>query len=492
MIHGAEERGAGIRDANIREECGLFGVYAGRNAVVSENLAYICYTGLCAVQHRGQESAGIALNSGGVITARHGLGLIAEAFTPEKIKSLGDGGAGGIALGHVRYATTGNKRLYNAQPLVVKHIKGSLALGHNGNVINAIALRRELELKGSIFHSSSDTEVIVHAIVRERLSADSIEQAVEAVFPKLEGAFSLLLMSRRKLIACRDPNGFRPLCMGKLGESVVFASESCALSAAGAEFVRDIAPGEIVVVSDEGVKSVTTHCGRKSSLCVFEYVYFARPDSVIDGLSVHEARLRAGEILATEHPADADVVIGVPDSGLDAALGYSRAIGIPYDAGLIKSKYVGRTFINPDQQLREAAVRIKLNPIASVVNGKSVVIVDDSIVRGTTSRKIIKLLRRAGARKVHVRLSCPPFRHPCYFGTDIDTRENLIAHLHELYEICDIIDADTLGFLSIDALSAITAGCASGLCDACFSGVYPVDVSGAQLKSQFEQDIDAD
>ncbi|MDR1257531.1 MAG: amidophosphoribosyltransferase [Spirochaetaceae bacterium] len=479
-------------DDKIHEECGLFGVYAGGNARVSGNLAYICYTGLYAVQHRGQESAGIALNSNGVITSRRDLGLIADVFTPENLKLLGDSGTGGIALGHVRYGTTGQQRLYNAQPLVVKHIKGSLALGHNGNLTNAATLREELELQGSIFYSSSDTEVIVHTIVRERLSAGSIERAVEAACPKLQGAFSLVLMSRRKLIACRDPNGFRPLCMGRLGESIVFASESCALSAAGAEFVRDIAPGEIVVASDEGVRSITTHCGRKSSLCVFEYVYFARPDSVIDGLSVHAARIRAGEILAEEHPADADVVIGVPDSGLDAALGYSRASGIPYDSGLIKSKYVGRTFITPNQQLREAAVRIKLNPIASVVNGKRVVIVDDSIVRGTTSRKIIELLRGAGATEVHMRLSCPPFRHPCYFGTDIDTRENLIAHLHELYEIRDIIGADTLGFLSIEALTAITAGCTSGLCRACFSGIYPVDVSNAQLKAGFEQDIDTD
>ncbi|MDR2343274.1 MAG: amidophosphoribosyltransferase [Spirochaetaceae bacterium] len=476
----------------VHEECGLFGIYANGNVPVSENLAYICYTGLYAVQHRGQESAGIALNSNGLITSRRDLGLISEVFTPENLNLLGSGGAGEIAIGHVRYATTGNRRRHNAQPLVVKHIKGSLALGHNGNLTNAATLRRELELQGSIFHSSSDTEVIIHTIVRERLSAGSIEKAVEAAYPRLSGAFSLALMSRRKLIACRDPNGFRPLCMGKLGDSVVFASESCALSAAGAEFVRDVEPGEIVVVSDEGVSSIRTYCGRPSSLCVFEYVYFARPDSVIDGVSVHDARVRAGEILATEHPARADIVVGIPDSGLDAALGYSRASGIPYDTGMIKSKYVGRTFISPNQELREAGVRIKLNPIVSVVNGRRVVLVDDSIVRGTTSRRIIELLRRAGATEVHMRLSCPPFRHPCYFGTDIDTRENLIAHDHELYEIRDIIQADTLGFLSIDALSKISSGCTSGLCRACFSGLYPIDVSGVQLKTEFEQDIDTD
>jgi amidophosphoribosyltransferase len=476
----------------IHEECGLFGVYANGNITVAEKLAYTCYTGLCALQHRGQESAGIALNSNGLITSRRDIGLVAEVFTPENLKQLGSDGGGEIAVGHVRYATTGNSRRSNAQPLVVKHIKGSLALGHNGNLTNAAALRRALELQGSIFYSSSDTEVIINTIVRERLDAGSIEKAVEAAYSKLQGAYSLVLMSRRKLIACRDPNGFRPLCVGRIGESIVFASESCALSAAGAEFVRDVDPGEIVVVSDEGMSSIRTHCGRASSFCVFEYVYFARPDSVINGISVHDARVRAGEILAKEHPADADIVIGVPDSGLDAALGYSRASGIPYDVGMIKSKYIGRTFIAPDQGIREAAVRIKLNPIKSVVNGKRVVLVDDSIVRGTTSSRIIELLWRAGAKEVHMRLSCPPFKHPCYFGTDIDTQENLIAHRYGLYGIRDMIGAKSIGFLSIEALSDISAGRTSGLCTACFSGVYPVDVSGAQLKTEFEQDIDTD
>jgi amidophosphoribosyltransferase len=474
----------------IHEECGLFGVYA--KGGTGANLADVCRTGLYALQHRGQESAGIALNSRGVITSRRDVGLVGEVFNGDNLRLLGDNGAGDIAVAHVRYSTTGSVRRSNAQPLVVKHIKGSLALGHNGNLTNAATLRRALELSGSIFHSSSDTEVIIHTIVRERLSAPSIERAVEAAVGKLQGAFSLVLMSRRKLIACRDPHGFRPLCMGRLGDSIVFASESCALGTIGAEFVRDILPGEIVVASDEGLESIKTHCGKPSSLCVFEYVYFARPDSVIDGVAVHDVRVKAGEALAREHPASADIVIGVPDSGLDAALGYSRASGIPYDFGFLKNKYIGRTFISAGQKHREDSVRIKLSPIASAVKGKRVVIVDDSIVRGTTSLKIIDLLRRAGATEVHMRLSCPPFKNPCYFGTDIDTRENLIAHRHELYEICEIIGADTLGFLSIAALSRICAGCSSGLCDACFSGVYPVDVSAAQLKADFEQDIDAD
>jgi amidophosphoribosyltransferase len=280
--------------------------------------------------------------------------------------------------------------------------------------------------------------------------------------------------------------------MGKIGSSIVFASESCALNAVGAQFVRDVLPGEIVTVSEDGIESITEHCNKKSSLCVFEYIYFARPDSVIDGVPVHNARLRAGELLAKEHPAEADVVIGVPDSGLDAALGFARSSGIPFDFGFLKNKYIGRTFISPSQKQRESGVRLKLNPIAGAVAGKRVVIIDDSIVRGTTSMQIIKLLRDAGAKEVHLRLSCPPFLFPCYFGTDIDTSENLIAHKHTLFEICEMLAADSLGYLSIDALRQITEGCSCGLCDACFSGNYPIDISGVQLKSQFEQDIDTD
>ncbi|GHU40105.1 amidophosphoribosyltransferase [Spirochaetia bacterium] len=476
----------------IHEECGLFGIYANGEEEARQAIAHLCYTGLYALQHRGQESAGIAVNSNGVITSRRDVGLVSDVFTPESIGALGENGGGEIAVAHVRYATTGAKRRANAQPLVVKHIKGSLALAHNGNLTNAVELRKTQELGGSIFQSSSDTEVITHTIIQQRLKSSSIEEAVEKAMSYLEGAFSLVLMSRRKLIACRDPNGFRPLCMGKLGKAVVFASESCAFNSIGAEFVRDLKAGEIVIAGEDGIKSITAHCGKKSSLCVFEYVYFARPDSVIDGVSVHDARVRAGEILAKEHPANADVVIGVPDSGLDAALGYSRASGIPFDFGFLKNKYIGRTFIAPNQRDRENSVRIKLNPIAQAVKDKSVVIVDDSIVRGTTSLKIIKMLRESGAKEVHMRLSCPAFLYPCYFGTDIDTSENLIAYRHTLYEIRDIIGADSLGYLSIDALSEITKGCASGLCDACFSGNYPVDVSGAQLKTQFEQDIDTD
>jgi amidophosphoribosyltransferase len=477
----------------IREECGLFGIYAGAvKSDVGANIARLCYSGLFALQHRGQESCGIAVNSGGVITNRRDLGLVSDVFNPAVLDSLGERGAGEAAIGHVRYATTGGNRRSNAQPHVVKHIKGSMALAHNGNLTNAAELRKAQELSGSIFHTSSDTEAIIYTITRERLHAESIEAAVAAAMPQLEGAYSILLLSRRKLIAARDPHGFRPLCMGRLGGAVVFASESCALCAVGAEFVRDIEPGEIVVVSEEGITGDKTHCGKPTSLCVFEYIYFARPDSVIDGVAVHDARIRAGEILASEHPVEADVVIGVPDSGLDAALGYSRASGIPFDFGFLKSKYIGRTFITPNQADRESKVRLKLNPIASAVRGKRVVMVDDSIVRGTTAMLIIRLLREAGAREVHIRLSCPPFLYPCYFGTDIDKSENLIAFKHALYEIRDMIGADTLGYLSIDSLKKIAHGSSCGLCTACFSGNYPVDITACREKTQFEQDIDTD
>ena len=476
----------------IHEECGLFGVYAGANKEAREGIAHLCYAGLFALQHRGQESAGIAVNAGGAISCRRDAGLAGEVFSPEALGALGTQGGGDFAIAHVRYATTGSGRRANAQPFAVKHIKGSLALAHNGNLTNAAELRQTRELAGTIFHSSSDTEVIMYTIIHERLEAASIEEAVERSMYRLKGAYSLVMMSRRKLIAARDPNGFRPLCMGRLDGAVVFASESCALAACGAQFERDIAPGEIVVVDEDGVRSVSTHCGGASSLCVFEYIYFARPDSVIDGVDVHAARLRAGEILARERAVDADVVIGVPDSGLDAAIGFSRESGIPCDFGFIKNKYIGRTFIVSGQKRREDAVRIKLNPIVSVVQGKRVVIIDDSIVRGTTSMRIIKMLRGAGAREVHLRLSCPPFLYPCYFGADIGARESLIAAERPLFEIRDMIGADTLEYLPLDALSQITAGCACGLCDACFSGRYPVDISSVQLKSQFEEDISSD
>jgi len=453
-----------------REECGVFGIFSKDD---TQDVVGLTYIGLYALQHRGQESCGIAVNDDGVITNYRDLGLLSEVFDKDKLKSLG---SGTMALGHVRYAPGVKLRRSESQPLVVNHIKGSMAIAHNGRLTNSAELREEHELRGGIFHTTTDTEVIAYTITQARLSAPSIEQAVNMAMDKLKGAFSFVLMSPRKLIAARDPKGFRPLCMGQLGDSVIFASESCALGAVGAKFVRDIEPGEIVVVSDDGIKSMRDNCGQPSSLCIFEYVYFARPDSVLDGASVHLARIRAGEALAKEHPIKADVVIGVPDSGLDAALGYSRASGIPYGIGFLKNKYIGRTFIASDQNKRENEVRIKLNPITATVAGKSVVMIDDSIVRGTTSLKIIKLLREAGAKEVHMLLSSPPFLFPCYFGTDISSRENLIAYNRTIEEIKNIIGADSLGFLPIEALGEVAKDCRLGYCEGCFSGVYPADL----------------
>ena len=465
------------------EECGVFGVY---NRGDVENVASLCYYGLYALQHRGQESCGIAVNDGGVVTNHRDLGLVNEVFTRDVLASLG---TGGMAIGHVRYATTGNRRRSNAQPLVINHIKGSMTLATNGNVTNAAQLREEQELRGCIFQTTSDTEVIAYAITRERLTSKSIEEALEGAMKHLQGAYSMVLMSPRKMIAVRDPHGFRPLCMGKIGDSVVFASESCALNAVDAEFVRDIEPGEIVIADENGVRSIQTKKENPTSLCVFEYVYFARPDSVVDGASVHMARVHAGERLAIEHPIEADVVIGVPDSGIDGAMGYARQSGIPYGMGFLKNKYIGRTFIAPTQKQREDHVRIKLNPIAATVAGKRVIMVDDSIVRGTTCTKIIRLLKEAGALEVHVRLTCPPFLYPCYFGTDVDSSENLIAYNNTIDEVRQIIGADSLGYLSIEALPFLAEGCTLGICNGCFTGKYPVAPPERELKIKFEEKI---
>ena len=395
-----------------------------------------------------------------------------------------------MAVGHVRYATTGRKSRTNSQPMVINHIKGSMALAHNGNLTNAAELREKLELSGAIFHTTSDTEVIAYTITGARLNKPSIEEAVSAAMDMIQGAYSLVLLSPRKLIAARDPNGFRPLCIGTLDGGYVFASESCALDAIGAHFLRDVEPGEIVIADQSGLRSIKDHCGKtKSSLCVFEFIYFARPDSVIDGAGVHEARLRAGAFLALEHPVQADIVVGVPDSGIDAAIGYARQSGIPYGTGFIKNKYIARTFIAPGQKNREDKVRIKLNPISSVVRGKRVVIIDDSIVRGTTSARIVGLLREAGATEVHMRVSAPPFLHPCYFGTDIDSRDHLIACNHTVEEIAQIIGADSLGYLSVESAHKLANGCSCTFCDGCFTGQYPVPVPQAREKFRFEQKI---
>ncbi len=475
-------------DKLLHEECGVFGVFANKKS----NVAATAYYGLFALQHRGQESCGIVVNDDGVFNSYKDVGLVNDVFTPE---ILGNLGLGNMAVGHVRYGTTGANARLNAQPILVNHFKGRMALAHNGNLVNTYELRHELELAGSIFHTTSDTEVISYLITKERLGAPSIEEAVNRAMNKIKGAYSLVIMSPAKLIAARDENGFRPLCYGVTeGGTYIVASESCALDAVSAKFVRDIEPGEIVIFDENGIRSITDHCNKKpKTLCVFEYIYFARPDSVIDGASVHEARLRAGAFLALEHPVQADIVIGVPDSGLDAAIGYSRQSGIPYGIGFIKNKYIGRTFISPGQSAREDKVRIKLNVVSSVVKGKRVVLIDDSIVRGTTSGRIVKLLREAGASEVHMRVSAPPFLNPCYYGTDIDSRENLIACHHTVEEISEIIGADSLGYLSVDNARKLAVhcngSCGEGYCTACFNGEYPTEIPSEMHKDRFEQKI---
>ena len=471
-------------DDKPHDECGVFGIYRrdGEQDVVAAT-----YYGLYALQHRGQESCGMAVNDDGVFYKHRDLGLVNEVFTKEVLETMP---RGDMCIGHCRYAAGGTPVRANSQPFVIRHVKGSLALAHNGALTNATELRREFEMAGGIFQSTSVTEVIAYAITRERLDCGSIEEAIERAMPHLKGAYSMAVMSPRKMIAVRDPNGFRPLCIGKLGNSDVVSSESCAILAAGGEFVRDVEPGEIVIFDEDGVRSIKTHCNsRPSSLCVFEYVYFARPDSIVDGASVHRARRRAGAILALEHPVQADVVIGVPDSGLDAALGYSQQSGIPYGIGLLKNKYIGRTFIQPSQKLRENTVRIKLNAISDTVKGKRVVMVDDSIVRGTTSKQIVQLLREAGATEVHLLSSAPKFLNPCYFGTDIDSRENLIAANYTDEEMTEKLGVDSLAFLSIDGVKKIAEGCNLNFCCACFDGKYPVEPPAEPQEDKFAKKI---
>ena len=468
--------------SNIHEECGVFGVYS-RDGL---DVASLCYYGLYALQHRGQESSGIAVNDDGVIHCIKGAGLVNEIFNKDVLAGMG---RGQMAVAHVRYGTVGNDRRLNAQPLVVNHVKGRMALAHNGALTNAGELREQFEMHGSIFHTTSDTEVIPYAITRERLTSSSIEEAISRAMNVLKGAYSLIVMSPSKLIAVRDPHGFRPLCIGEIENSVIFASESCALDAIGARFVRDVEPGEIVIVDRDGMRSDRTHVGAaQKSTCVFEYIYFARPDSVIDGSSVHVARARAGAFLALEHPVQADVVVGVPDSGLDAALGFARQSGIPYGIGFIKSKYIARTFIEPVQADREKLVRIKLNPVSATVRGKRVVLVDDSIVRGTTSARIVGLLREAGATEVHMRSSAPAFKNPCYFGTDIDSRDKLIACQYTEEEIRTMLGADSLGYLSCDS-AKLLADNSHGFCTACFDGNYPETPPTSCGKSKYERRI---
>lgn len=467
---------------SIHEECGVFGVISAEPA----DVAGVVYYGLYALQHRGQESCGIVVNDDGLFSSHKDLGLVSEVFHSEVLSGFPKGT---MAVGHVRYGTTGGTNRTNCQPIEVNHQKGRMALAHNGNLSNAAKLRNELELSGAIFHTTSDTETIAYIVTRERLKLPSIEDALSSAMNILDGAYSLVLMSPQKLICARDPYGFRPLCYGKTQDGMyVIASESCALKAVGAEFIRDVEPGEIIVFSKNGIVSRKEHCdSKKKKLCIFEYIYFARPDSEIDGVSVHLSRIEAGKILAREHPADADIVVGVPDSGLDAALGFSRQSGIPYGIGLIKNKYIGRTFISPGQSTRLDQVKIKLSAVEESVKGKKVVLIDDSIVRGTTCGRIVTLLREAGAEEIHMRISSPPFLNPCYYGTDIDTRENLIACNHSVEDIAKIIGADTLGYLPVSQLSLLTGNC--DYCSACFDGDYPTEIPTDICKNRFEQKL---
>ena len=462
---------------SLHEECGVFGVFADHPT----DVAHLCYYGLYALQHRGQESCGIVVNDDGLFVSHKDLGTVAEVFTADVLASFPQGS---IAVGHTRYGTTGGTNRKNCQPIEVNHRKGRMAIAHNGNLSNAEELRSALELSGAIFHTSSDTETIAYIVTRERLTAPSIEDAVLRAMDTLDGAYSLVLTSPSKLICARDPYGFRPLCYGKTPDGVyIVASESCALKAVGAEFIRDVMPGEVLTFSRDGIVSRREHCKTKpKKICIFEYIYFSRPDSVLDGQSVHTARINAGRVLARTHPVDADLVIGVPDSGLDAALGYSRESGIPYDIGLIKNKYIGRTFIAPAG--RADQVNIKLSTVDEVVRGKRIVLIDDSIVRGTTCGRIVSLLRRAGAREIHMRVSAPPFLYPCFYGTDVDSRDNLIAVRKSPEEIAQAIGADSLGFFPLDRLEELAGD--KHYCSACFDGRYPTKVPENTKKNRFE------
>ena len=468
----------------IKEECGVFGMYDFDGGDVASTIYY----GLLALQHRGQESCGIAVSDtagpkGKVISSKD-MGLVNEAFTPDILEKL----KGDIGVGHVRYSTAGSSTRENAQPLVLNYVKGTLGLAHNGNLINAPELRKELEYTGAIFQTTIDSEVIAYFIARERLNSKTVEDAVGRAMKKIKGAYSLIVMSPRKLIGARDPYGFRPLCIGKRDNTYILASETCALDTVGATFVRDVEPGEIVTISPEkGIESDRSMCIPKEqhARCVFEYIYFARPDSYIDGMSVYNSRILAGKFLAVDSPVEADIVVGVPESGNCAALGYAMQSGIPYGQAFVKNSYVGRTFIKPKQKNRESSVQVKLNALRDAVAGKRVIMIDDSIVRGTTSDRIVRMLREAGAKEVHMRVSSPPFLWPCYFGTDVPAREQLIAYNRTVDEICKIIGADSLGYLREERLSEIV--CGREICKGCFTGKYPMEPPEEDIRGEFER-----
>lgn len=468
----------------LHEECGVFGMYDFDGGDVASTIYY----GLFALQHRGQESCGIAVSdtSGpkGRVQSYKDMGLVNEVFTPEILGKLN----GDIGVGHVRYSTAGASTRENAQPLVLNYVKGTLALAHNGNLINANELRHDLEYTGAIFQTTIDTEVIAYHIARERLNSKTAEEAVRRAVAKLKGAFSLVVASPRKLIGARDPFGFKPLCIGKRDNAYILTSETCALETIGADFIRDVRPGEVVTISPEGgIQSDMSLAlaPEKEARCIFEYIYFARPDSHIDGVSVYGSRIKAGRFLAMDSPVDADLVVGVPESGNAAALGYSMQSGIPYGTAFVKNSYVGRTFIKPKQSSRESSVRVKLNVLKEAVAGKRIIMIDDSIVRGTTSDRIVKMLRDAGATEVHVRISSPPFLWPCYFGTDIPEREQLIAYNRTIDEIREIIGADSLGYLDVERLEELSEGLS--ICKGCFNGIYPLEPPKEDIRGSYEK-----
>ncbi len=467
----------------LHEECGVFGMYDFEGNDVASTIYY----GLFALQHRGQESCGIAVSEtdgpARKVSSCKGMGLVNEVFADGAF----DGMRGDIGVGHVRYSTAGASIRENAQPLVLSYVKGTLALAHNGNLINANELREELAYTGAIFQTTIDSEVIAYHIARERLVSKTAEEAVRRAAAKLKGAFSLVVMSPRKLIGARDPFGFKPLCIGKRDNAYVIASETCALETIGADFVRDVLPGEVVTITPAGIASDTSLClpSGKEARCIFEYIYFARPDSHIDGVSVYASRIKAGRFLAMDSPVEADLVVGVPESGNAAALGYSMESGIPYGTAFIKNGYVGRTFIKPKQSSRESSVKVKLNVLKESIQGKRVIMIDDSIVRGTTSDRIVRMLREAGATEVHVRISSPPFLWPCYFGTDIPEREQLIAYDRTVDDVCRVIGADSLGYLNIDRLGQMAEGLS--ICKGCFTGIYPIDPPTEDIRGNYER-----
>lgn len=465
-MEGSHPMLAEIRGLN--EECGVFGIWGHPEA------AQITYYGLHSLQHRGQEGAGIVVSDGERLQAQKGEGLVTEVFTEEMISKL----HGQSAIGHVRYATAGGGGIVNVQPLLFNSQNGSLALAHNGNIVNANALKHQLEAQGSIFQTSSDTEVLAHLIKRSGFL--TLKDQLKNALTMLKGAYAFLLMTENELLIALDPNGLRPLSIGKIGDSYCVASETCAFDIIGAEFVRDVLPGELIIINDDGLHSEFFSYSTSNAICTMEYVYFSRPDSDIQGINVHSARKNLGRVLAREANIEADVVTGVPDSSISSAIGFAEEAGLPYEMGLIKNRYVGRTFIKPSQELRERGVKMKLSPVRKVVEGKRVIMVDDSIVRGTTSKRIVTMLKEAGAKEVHVCISSPPMKSPCFYGIDTSTHEELIASQHSVEEICKIIGADSLTFLSVegtlDAIGRQGYGKNCGQCMACFTGEYPTEI----------------